>query len=299
MNKTIFVALLLIFTRLLNAQVIEPNLYSNVPIGANIFIIGIGNTGGDLQENQLLGLENPDLSIISGVFGYGRTFDFLGRNTKFDISIPYSFLDGTGEHNGETGSRKVSGLGDTKARVSFNLFGGPALSLQEFASYEQDTIVGVSLQVTIPTGQYDNSKLINVSTHRWALKSGIGISKTISNYTVEFSADAEFFTSNNDFYGGATVTQDTIYSTQAHVLYTFRRAMWLSVGSTYYAGGEIYVNGIKPYDSRLGNTRIGATFSYPINKNNAIKIYGNSGVNIRYGSDFDGIGVVWQYTWLD
>ena len=299
MKKVIFILLLLIIIDSLNAQVLEPKLYDNAPVGLNILIVGVAHTEGAIPENAIIGLENPDLTINSAVFAYGRVFDFLGRNTKFDINIPYSYMDGTAEHEGEPVSRKVSGFGDTKARVSFNLFGGPALSLQEFLSYEQDIIVGVSLQVTIPTGQYDSSKLINVSTHRWALKPGIGISKSISNYTFEFSADAEFFTSNDDFYGGVKITQDPIYSAQVHVLYTFRKAMWLSVGSTYYWGGEIYTNGSQPYDTRLNNSRLGGTFSYPINNNHAIKIYGNRGINIRYGSDFDGIGIVWQYSWMD
>ena len=41
-------------------------------------------------------------------------------------------------------------------RLSVNLYGAPALPLWEFASYQQDLIVGASLQVTVPVGQYDD-----------------------------------------------------------------------------------------------------------------------------------------------
>lgn len=298
MKKATFILLLLFTVRSLNAQVLEPKLYANLPIGLNVLLVGVGHSEGAIPESAFLGLENPDLDINSGLLAYGRTFDVLGRNTKLDIIVPYSDIDGTAEEHGKPVSSEVRGLGDIKARVSFNLFGAPALTFQEFASYKPDTLVGVSLQVTIPTGQYDSEKLVNIGTNRWAMKPGIGISKSISKYTFEFSADAEFYTSNNNYYGGIKSTQDPIYSTQLHVLYSFRSAMWLSIGSTYYWGGKIYNNGIGA-DNRLANTRMGATFALPIMKHHSIKVFANSGIDTEYGTDFDGIGIAWQYSWAD
>ena len=57
---------------------------------------------------------------------------------------------------------------------SFNLFGAPALSAKDFANYRQDLIVGVSLQVSAPLGQYDNSKLLNLGNNRWSFKPELG-----------------------------------------------------------------------------------------------------------------------------
>jgi len=280
------------------AQTLEPKLYANLPIGLNVLLVGYGHSEGAIPENSSLGLEEPNLNINSAFLVYGRTFDVLGHNTKFDIILPFSKLHGTALHNGAPVTRDVQGMGDTKARVSFNIFGAPALSLQEFASYQPDTVLGVSLQVTVPTGQYDSSKLVNISVHRWAVKPGIGISKTIKDFTFEFSADAEFYSSNDDFFGGIKRKQDSIYSTQVHVLYKFYRTMWLGIGANYYSGGE-YFNDAIGADNALKNTRIGATFAIPINKHQSIKLYGNKGVNTRYGTDFDAIGISWQYTWAD
>ncbi len=280
------------------AQTLEPKLYSNTPIDLNILLIGYGFTGGAIPESSSLGLEDPKLNINSSFLVYGRTFGVLGHNAKFDIIAPYSTLSGTALHNGDPVSRDVTGLNDTKVRVTFNLLGAPALSLQEFASYQPDTIVGVSFQATLPTGQYDNSKLINIGTNRWAFKSGIGISKTISNLTLEVSADAEFYGSNSDFVGGVKIEQDAIYSTQLHALYNFGKGIWLGIGSTYYCGGEYFKDGLGQ-GSSLSNARLGATLALPINRQHAIKIYGNSGINTRYGTDFDALGISWQYTWAD
>jgi len=227
----------------LAAQTLEPKLYANVPVGVNILFMGYGYTQGAIPENQSLELENPNLKINSAILAYARSFDILGHNAKFDLILPFSSLSGTGQQYGIDVSRDVNGLGDTKARLTFNLFGASSLSLQEFVSYKQDTIVGVSIQTSIPTGQYDSSKLINIGTNRWSIKPAIGISKRMSNYTFEFAADAEFYTTNNNYYGGIKRKQDPVYSTQVHALYTFHRGMWLAVGATYYWGGE-YINDV-------------------------------------------------------
>jgi len=282
----------------LNAQTLEPKLYANIPTGLNVFLLGYGHTEGAIPENAILGLENPNLNIESAFLVYARTFSFFGKHSKFDLIMPYASLDGTAQQFGNPVSREVRGMGDTKARISLNLMGAPALSAQEFASYEADMVIGISLQATIPTGQHDPSRLVNIGAHRWALKSGIGISKKISNYTFEFSADAEFYSANDDFFGGISRKQEPIYSGQIHALYDFSPGMWLGLGVTYYSGGEFYNNGIAA-NNRLSNTRLGASFALPLSRQHSLKFYGNSGLNTRYGTDFDALGVAWQYTWFD
>jgi len=298
MKRPLCMILFFLSFQFLTAQTLEPKLYANVPIDVNILMMGAGHTQGAIPENQSLGLEDPNLKISSALFAYARSFDIFGHNAKFDLILPYSSLSGTAKQHGIDVGRDVTGLGDAKVRFTYNLLGAPALKLQEFASYQQDTIVGVSIQTTLPTGQYDGSKLVNIGTNRWAIRPAIGISKRVSDYTFEFTADAEFNTTNDDFYGGITRKQEPIYSAQVHALYTFRRGMWLAIGATYYRGGE-YINDGIGTDTELRNSRMGMTFAMPIDKQNAIKIYGSSGINVRYGSDFDAIAIVWQYSWAD
>ncbi len=120
----------------------------------------------------------------------------------------------------------------------------------------------------------------------------------MSDYTFEFAADAEFYTTNDNFLGGIIRKQDPVYSNQVHALYTFRRGMWLAVGATYYWGGE-YINDDVRSNTELGNSRIGATFAMPIDQKNSIRIYGSTGINTQYGTDFDAIAFAWQYSWAD
>jgi hypothetical protein len=35
----------------------------------------------------------------------------------------------------------------------------------------------------------------------------------------------------------------------------------------------------------------------PVNRQNPIKLYASTGISIRIGSEFDGVGIAWQYRW--
>ena len=98
----------------------------------------------------------------------------------------------------------MAGLLDPRFRVSVNLIGAPALSVKDFANYRQDLIVGVSLQVSAPVGQYDNSKLLNLGNNRWSFRPELGISKAVGPWTFELAPSVTFFTDNTDFFGGNT-----------------------------------------------------------------------------------------------
>jgi hypothetical protein len=61
--------------------------------------------------------------------------------------------------------------------VCGDIKGGPAMSAREYESWHQKTILGVSLKVVAPTGQYDPTKLINNGSNRWAFNPEFGYSE--------------------------------------------------------------------------------------------------------------------------
>ena len=289
------ILLFLSYLTLLSAQTLEPRLYSNIPIDLNFLVVGAAHSEGSLPENS--SLINPKLQINSAFLAYARGVNIAGKSAKIDVAIPTTCIDGTAIFLGTNVSRNICGLGDIKTRLSLNILGAPATSLKNFANYKQDTILGISLQITAPTGQYDKSKLVNISANRWALKIGTGISKKIKSFILELSLDAQYFTKNSQFIG-KTRQQNIIYSTQAHLIYTLPKGIWFGFDANYYAGGENEENGVK-LDDALNNSRYGATFSFPITKVNSIKINVNSGLFTRAGSDFDTISLFWQYRFID
>src|SRR5262245_7051845 len=91
--------------------------------------------------------------------------------------------------------------------------------MDDFPTYRQDLIVGVSLRVTAPLGQYDSTKLLNVGTNRSSFKPEIGVSKAWGSLILELIPAITFFTTNNDFLGGNSLAQAPIYSVEGHLIY--------------------------------------------------------------------------------
>jgi hypothetical protein len=280
----------------LAAQSIEPRSYSNAPIGTSFLIVGAAVTEGGLGIDPAVPLTDPDLETRSGVVAYARFIDFWGKSGKFDVIAPYTFLSGTALFNGEPVSREISGLADPAFRLSVNLFGAPALSAAEFKDYRQKTIVGVSLQVTPPLGQYDETRLVNIGMNRWTFKPEVGVSRAVDAWTFELKAGATLFTVNDDFNRGQTREQKPIYSTSGHAIYNFTRGRWASLDVNYFTGGGTTIAGTRKQDLQR-NWRVGATYAFPAGARDSIKLYASSGVSARTGNSFDLLGVAWQHRW--
>jgi hypothetical protein len=278
------------------AQDIEPRAYSNAPVGVNFLIAGYAYTRGGLSFDPAVPVTDARLHTSNAVVAYARVLDLWGKSGKFDVIAPYTWLSGSALYRGDPVQRVVSGFADPAFRLSINLYGAPALDLKEFASYRQDLIVGASLRVSAPVGQYDDTRVVNVGLHRWSFKPEIGLSKAIGPWTLEATLAATFFTDNTDFYDGGTRSQDPLYSIQGHAIYAFRSGIWASFDTTYFAGGRTTLNGVLSDDLQR-NWRLGGTLAYPVDRNNSVKLYASSGVSARTGNDFDLVGIAWQYRW--
>lgn len=278
------------------AQDIEPRSYSNAPVGVNFLIGGYAHTKGGLAFDGATQITDPKLKTNSALFGYARVLDLWGMSGKFDAVVPYSWLSGTAQYRGEPVERKVDGLIDPRFRLSVNFYGAPALSLKEFREYKQDLILGASLQVSVPVGQYDETRLVNLGSNRWYFKPELGASKAFGSWTLEGKLAATIFTDNKDFFYGGRRSQDPIYSAQANVIYSFDNGVWASLDGTYLRGGRSTLNGVEGDDLQK-NWRVGATLALPVDAHNSIKFHASSGVSARTGNNYDLVGVAWQYRW--
>ena len=83
-----------------------------------------------------------------------------------------------------------------------------------------------------------------------------------------------------------------------HVIRQLGRGVWAAVSATYYEGGRTTLNGT-PRDDRISGSRVAATLSVPIDRQNSLKFSASGGVYARTGSDFQSVGVLWQHIWGD
>ena len=276
-------------------QALEPRSYANTPVGINFVLLGYGHTDGDVSFDESSPIMDAKLHVDAGVAAYARSLDLWGLSGKFLAVVPFAEASGTATVAGKEFQRNVFGLADPLLRMSVNFFGAPALSMAEFPSYQQDLILGATLQVTVPLGQYNSSKLLNVGTNRWSVKPELGLSKAWGSLTLELIPGITFFTTNHDFFGGKTLQQDPIYSLQGHLIYQFSPALWAALNTTYYTGGRTTVNGEE--GPELANARVGMTFALSMTRYQSIKLYGNTGVYNHNDTNFWTVGIAWQYRW--
>jgi hypothetical protein len=59
---------------------------------------------------------------------------------------------------------------------------------------------------------------------------------------------------------------------------------------------QVAVNGVTNEDLQQ-NSRAGATFAFPVDRRNSVKLYASNGVSTRTGNNFDVLGVAWQHRW--
>jgi hypothetical protein len=278
------------------AQEAEPRSYSNTPIGLNFLIGGYVYSQGKIAFDPDLAIANAKFNSNAEVLAYIRSFDVWGQSAKFDVILPASSFSAQALVNGQSAERQMSGLGDPRFRLSVNLFGAPALSAKDFANYHQDLIVGASLQVSAPLGQYDDSKLLNLGNNRWSFKPELGISKALGPWTFEIAPSVTIFSDNKDFFGGNTFSQAPYYAVQGHLLYNFPSGIWMALDGIYFTGGRTALNGVKS-DNEQTNTRAGFTLALPVDRNNSLKLSASTGVTTRTGSEFSAVGIAWQYRW--
>ena len=278
------------------AQDAEPRSYSNSPVGLNFLIAGYAYSQGKMAFDPNLSIADAQFHTHTEALAYVRSLDVFGKSAKFDVILPYSSFSAHALVDGQPRAREMSGFGDPRFRFSINLFGAPALSVKEFASYKQDLIIGASLQVSAPLGQYDNSKLLNLGNNRWSFRPELGFSKASGPWTVEVAPSVTFFTDNTDFFDGSRFAQAPIYLVRGHIIYNFESGVWVSLDGSYFTGGRTTLNGERG-DNEQTNTRAGLTLALPVDRHNSIKLNASTGISTRTGSEFSAVAVAWQYRW--
>jgi hypothetical protein len=281
------------------AQDLEPRAYSASPVGTRFAGVGFGRSSGDITFDPSIPITDVNATFYTPVLGLGTTFDLFGRQALITAGLPYAWGNVSGNVGEQRGSVYRSGLTDIRTRLSVNLRGNPAQTPAEFARRQhRDFIIGTSVTVIAPSGQYGNTKLINIGGNRWAFKPEVGFSWPVKKLDLDLYGAVWLYTANASFYPGqAYRTQSPLAALQAHVSYTVRRGLWFAFDSTWYGGGSTTTSGGAPTE-RQANTRLGVTASLPLTKQQSVKLTYSSGVSGTIGSSFNTVSAGWQYVWF-
>lgn len=279
------------------AQDLEPRAYANMPRGINIAVGSYGYMKGDVVSEPSLPIEDFIITSNNLGAGYMRTFGLAGKLARVQVAIPYVFMDGEATVSGAKITGNRTGFGDMRLRFGVNLLGSPALNIKEFSQFQQKTIFGASLVVSVPTGIYYSDKRINIGTNRWGFKPELGISKRFERFYAELYSGVWFYTVNDQFLGDNQLKQDPVLSFQGHAIYFFKNQMWTGINVNWFSGGKTFVDEA-PAGSIINSSRIGATFSMPLTKMQSLKFQFNTGTFKSIGLNYDSISVGYQYVFF-
>lgn len=278
------------------AQELIPAAYTPAPVGVNLVSVATASNRGDLAFDPAGPIDEASADILVSSLSYARTLGLAGRSATLTVIAPWVVGDLEGLYLGEPASASRSGPADLNLRLGVNLYGGPAMSPQEFASYRPKTLIGASLIVVAPTGEYDSTKLVNIGANRWGFKPEVGIVQVIGRWAIDAYVGGWFYTDNTEFAGGKTRSQDPILSSQFHVRYLFRRGLWAAIDANFWRGGRTTIDGVTGDDLQQ-NSRVGLTFSWQVAPHHALRFAASTGAFTRIGGDFNSFGVSYSYTW--
>jgi hypothetical protein len=277
------------------AQDLDPRAYVWLPVRLTVTGLGYGYTYGGVVTDATLPVKDIYATLNTASIGVAHVFGMFHKTTQLSVNLPWNWARVTGSIQETAQQITRTGLGDMRIRYSILLMGGPSASPAEIAKASPRTILGASLSITVPTGQYLYGKLINLGTHRWAFKPELALSQPAGNkWLFDVYAGVWFFTNNNSFYPGNSIrTQAPLTAFQAHISYNATPRMWAAINYTYYIGGESTVNDVSNND-RQENSRIGGTLVLPVGKRNSVKLAYSTGAIIRFGANFSTFSVAWQ-----
>jgi hypothetical protein len=288
----------------LHAQSLAPRAYIITPLHANAVTLTWSYYTGGLDFNGAIPVSDATGTYNVPVISLYHSLNFFGRSANITASLPYAVGNFEGSLTGEQRHLYRSGLLDSSFRFSVNLKGGPAMQPQQFAKWKQKVLLGASLTVVAPTGQYDPVKLINWGTNRWAFKPEFGYSQRWGRWILDGYAGVWLYTTNPAYFDRPVPrpqTEEPIGSFEGHFSYDFsKQRAWASLDGNFWWGGVTALNGIRNPDTKQTGSRLGGTVSLPLphTKHQSLKIAYSGGTYLRFGGKYQNLQVAWQYSWI-
>ena len=277
-------------------QELEPGAYSPAPAGMNAFVVSNSFSTGDLAFDPAVPIDEANATINLTTLAYARTLGLFGRAASVGIGAPIAYGNLSGFYLGEPAEATRFGPGDPRARIAVNLYGARALTPKEFVSTPMRRLVGASLTISMPLGQYSQERVINIGNHRWGFKPELGMVSQIGRWTLESMGGVWLFTRNSEFYRGSERTQQPIGSLQFHLHYAISPRLLVSGNTNFYWGGRTTVNGRQNFDLQR-NSRLGGTLSRALAGGRTLRVAVSRGAYTTIGGAFTNISAAFQQVW--
>jgi hypothetical protein len=287
-------------SHLLLAQDLAPRAYVITPVRSNAVTLTWAFYSGGLNFTGTIPLEATGTYNVP-IFTYYHSLSFFGRSANVSASLPYGVGTFKATALGRGRSAYRSGLLDLGVRFSVNLLGGPAMPATQFGKWKQKTLLGASVRVIPPTGQYSPLQLINWGINRWAFKPEFGYSRRWGNWVLDGYGGVWLYTRNAAEFNiprPAPQTEEPIGSFEGHLSRDFGRGTWVSLDGNFWWGGVTTLNGIRNPATLQTSSRLGGTAGLRVSKHQSLKVNYSGGTYVRFGGNYHNVSLAWQYSWV-
>jgi Putative MetA-pathway of phenol degradation len=280
------------------SQDVEPRRWTALPVGINVVGFGYGYSTGDIAFDPVLLVEDATLDLDTLVITYARTFGLLGRSARFDMVVPWQHGTWEGLLDGVPARAVRTGLADPQFRLSINLYGAPAVGMEEFKKRAMarpvNTVIGAGIMVSVPLGEYFEDKLLNLGQNRYIIRPQIGVLHTRGLWSYELTGSTYLYTDNDEFFGGNELEREPIRALQAHIIRVFKPGLWASLSAAYGWRGESTVNGVAS-DNDKSDYLLALSFGFPLTRSQGVKlVYMRSQTRRITGANLDTLALAWS-----
>lgn len=288
--KAVILTAVLSLPQAIFAQDDGPRMYWVAPVDLNVVqSFAWFSQSNTISASGTIFLPDVVTDGLAAIMSYNRYFGLFGRTSL--ATVLATFGNATTDVS-ENITQSTRGVGDLYLGLTVNLFGGTAMPMAQFLQFEQKTVLALLVGSTIPIGNYDNERLLNMGENRWGFRAGLPFVQSLSSWvpgkitTLEITPSAWFFSANNEFLGSQKFEQAPLFLLEAHLTRDFSEVFYLSLDYMLQSGGETTLNDIKQDDAQTANF-LGLTMGYQITETLKFDFRYNASLKPRPEKDID------------
>ncbi|MEO5333432.1 MAG: transporter [Magnetococcus sp. YQC-5] len=259
----------------------DPLDYTQYPAGTNAFVLYYEHAWGhDMYANGRRTATDYayKLNVIAAKLATYR--ELGGRLYIFEVGVPFVAADleqaSTGLNLG------ASSVGDPLFLAAF----------WPYTNKEAGVQWGVSGWVTLPLGEYDRNKPMNIGNNRWVFKPETNLTFTpVPGLALEATAAVEMFTDNDSFTAAnRTLSRDPLLTLEGHISKQVTSELNLSLDYFFHGGGETFVDEVGRNDAREDHA-LQTTVAFPLGQDYFLRLLYRNDFDVENGPQSQTVGL--------
>lgn len=220
---------------------LQPNdIVAPAPGRTAVTISYVNAQNNNLYVNNVPTGTSPNLESNLGLFRLGHTYTIGSLPAVSYVQTGGGTLSPDGSLSAFPASQ---GMTDTTI----------ATAIWPYANHTTRTYFGVAAYLSLPTGEYSNTKAFNLGSNRYSQALQVGYQRPITQSidaafafdTVWYGANSQCAAACNLSATNLQLTQKPLYSTQIGPIYRINQTYTVAATYVYVTGGETAFNGVE------------------------------------------------------